>query len=164
MGVMFVMASALSYAIYIVGANRPTLKNIPTVKLTFYVLVFGLSLFVGTTKGCTDVVVPQHWYFWLNLVALALFPTAISFLCTTEAVHYIGATATAILGAMEPVVAVVIGVLVFGEPMTERIALGILLILIAVTLVIAGGGFTAYLVRFRKLFPKMIPHRKKKED
>ncbi len=164
MGVMFVMASALSYAIYIVGANRPTLKNIPTVKLTFYVLVFGLSLFVGTTKGCTEVMVPQHWYLWLNLVALALFPTAISFLCTTEAVHHIGATATAILGAMEPVVAVVIGVLVFGEPMTERIALGILLILIAVTLVIAGGGFTAYLVRFRKLFPKIIPHRKKKED
>ena len=163
-GVMLVMASALSYAIYIVGANRPTLKNIPTVKLTFYVLVFGLSLFVGTTKGCTEVVVPQHWYLWLNLVALALFPTAISFLCTTEAVHHIGATATAILGAMEPVVAVVIGVLVFGEPMTERIALGILLILIAVTLVIAGGGFTAYLVRFRKLFPKIIPHRKKKED
>ena len=91
-GTLLVFASALSYAIYIVGANRPTLKNIPTVKLTFYVLVFGLSLFVGTTKGCTDVVVPQHWYFWLNLVALALFPTAISFLCTTEAVHHIGAT------------------------------------------------------------------------
>ena len=42
LGVMLVMASALSYAIYIVGANRPILKNIPTVKLTFYVLVFGL--------------------------------------------------------------------------------------------------------------------------
>lgn len=45
-GVLLVMASALSYAIYIVGANRPLLKNIATLKLTFYVLLFGMTLFL----------------------------------------------------------------------------------------------------------------------
>lgn len=155
-GVAFVMASALSYSIYIVGANRPVLKKIPTVKLTFYVLVFGLLLFIGSTKGCTQITTPEHWYLWLNIAALALLPTAISFLCTTLAVQYIGSTPTAILGALEPVVAVIFGVTIFSEPMTQRILSGILLIILAVTLVIAGGNITAPLVRFRKLFPKII--------
>lgn len=155
-GVAFVMASALSYSIYIVGANRPVLKKIPTVKLTFYVLVFGLLLFIGSTKGCTQITTPEHWYLWFNIAALALLPTAISFLCTTLAVQYIGSTPTAILGALEPVVAVIFGVTIFSEPMTQRILSGILLIILAVTLVIAGGNITAPLVRFRKLFPKII--------
>lgn len=155
-GVAFVMASALSYSIYIVGANRPVLKKIPTVKLTFYVLVFGLLLFIGSTKGCTQITTPEHWYLWFNIAALALLPTAISFLCTTLAVQYIGSTPTAILGALEPVVAVIFGVTIFSEPMTQRILSGILLIILAVTLVIAVGNITAPLVRFRKLFPKII--------
>lgn len=154
-GIAFVMASALSYAVYIVGADRDVLKKIPTVKLTFYVLVFGLSLFIGTTKGCTDITMPTKWYLWGNIISLAAFPTAISFLCTTLAVQYIGSTPTAILGALEPVVAVLFGVTVFGEPFTQRIAGGILLILIAVTMVIAGSNITTTLVRFRKLFPRI---------
>lgn len=155
-GVAFVIASALSYSIYIVGANRPLLKKIPTVKMTFYVLTFGFLLFVGSTKGCTQITTPEHWYLWFNLAALALLPTAVSFLCTTLSVQYIGSTPTAILGALEPVVAVIFGVTIFSEPMTQRILGGILLILIAVTLVIAGGNITAPLVRFRKLFPRII--------
>lgn len=154
-GILFVMASALSYAIYIVGADRDILKKIPTVKLTFYVLVFGLTLFISTTKGCTEITTPNQWYLWFNLIALAVFPTAVSFLCTTLAVQYIGSTPTAILGALEPVVAVIFGVTIFSEPFTQRIAGGILLILIAVTMVIAGSNITTTLVRFRKLFPKI---------
>jgi EamA-like transporter family. len=56
----------------------------------------------------------------------------------TKAIHYIGSTPTAILGALEPVTAVIIGVMIFGEKMTPGIVLGILLVLIAVLLVITG--------------------------
>ena len=161
-GIAYVMAASLSYAIYIVGADREVLRKIPTVKLTFYVLAFGLTLFIGTSKGCTELTTPSHWYLWLNLIALAVFPTAVSFLCTTLAVQYIGSTPTAILGALEPVVAVIFGVTIFSEPFTQRIAGGILLILIAVTLVIAGSNITTTLVRFRKLFPKISIRRNRK--
>ena len=47
------------------------------------------------------------------------------------------------------------GVLVFGESMTPRIACGIVLIVVAVTLIIAGNNITHTLVRFRKLFPRI---------
>ena len=86
--------------------------------------------------------------------------TAISFLCTTLAVQYIGSTPTAILGALEPLTAVFFGVTVFGESLTLRLCCGIILIILAVTLIIAGSNVTSHLVRFRKLFPR-LPLKKK---
>jgi len=159
-GTALVMASALSYAIYIVGVNRPMLKDVATLKITFYVLLFGLSLFLVRVDFGASLMIPDKWYLWLNLIALAIFPTAISFLCTTSAIQYIGSTPTAILGALEPVTAVFFGVTVFGESLTLRIVSGIILIILAVTLIIAGSNVKTYLVHFRKLFPR-IPKRKK---
>ena len=157
-GVLLVMASALSYAIYIVGVNRPMLKEVATLKVTFYVLVFGLALFLVRVDFGKELHVVNEWYTWLNLLALAVFPTAISFLCTTSAIQRIGSTPTAILGALEPLTAVFFGVVVFGESLTLRIGCGILMIVVAVTLIIAGGNITTVLVRFRKLFPR-LPHK-----
>lgn len=154
-GIALVMVSALSYAVYIVGVNQSTLKNTATVKLTFYVLLFGLSLFLVRVDFGGSLHIADRWYLWGNLLALAVFPTAISFLCTTRAVQYIGSTPTAILGALEPVTAVFFGVVVFGESLTPRLVGGILMIILAVTFIIAGGNITTYLVRFRKLFPKL---------
>jgi len=154
-GTLLVMTSALSYAIYIVGVNRPILKEVATLKITFYVLLFGLSLFLIRVGFGTNLIMPEKWYLWFNLIALAIFPTAISFLCTTSAIQYIGSTPTAILGALEPVTAVFFGVVVFGETLTIRIITGIILIILAVTLIIAGSNVKTYLVRFRKMFPKL---------
>ena len=42
-GVVLVMASSLSYALYIVVVNRASL-NMSSVKLTFYVLLFGVAV------------------------------------------------------------------------------------------------------------------------
>lgn len=154
-GVLLVMGSALSYAIYLVGVNRPGLKDMATLKVTFYVLLFGASLFLVRTRFGQSLHVVDDWYLWGNLLALAVFPTAISFLCTTQAIQYIGSTPTAILGALEPLTAVFFGVTVFGESLTPRVVCGILMIIVAVTLIIAGGSVTIHLIRFRKLFPRL---------
>lgn len=154
-GVVWVMVSSLSYAMYIVGVNRPRLKGIATLKLTFYALVFGISIFIYCTDFCRTITLPSVWYMWGNVVALALFPTAISFLCTTQAIQYIGSTPTAILGALEPLTAVFFGVLVFGEALTPRLVFGIIMIIAAVSALVAGGSVTTYLVRFKKLFPRL---------
>lgn len=160
-GILLVMISSLSYAIYIVGVNRSVLKETPTVRLTFYALLFGLSLFLVRVDFGQALFVPDHWYLWGNLLALAVFPTTISFLCTTRAIHYIGSTPTAILGALEPVTAVFFGVVVFGEALTLRLCVGIVLIIVAVMLIISGGNIAIQLVRFRRLFPKLPLKRRK---
>lgn len=162
-GTLLVFASSLSYAIYIVGINQTSLKNVATLKVTFYVLLFGLSLFVARLLYSGVLNTPDQWYLWANLLALAVFPTAISFLCTTGAIQYIGSTPTAILGALEPVTAIFFGIAVFGESLTVRESFGLVMIIVAVTFVIAGGNITSQLVHFRKLFPR-LPIRSKKRN
>lgn len=155
LGTMLVMVSAICYSIYIVGVNRSALKKIPTLKLNFYMLIFGgLVFFVRVNMGL-DLTVPTEWDQWACLAALGLFPTAVSFICTTLAVQNVGATPTAILGVVEPFTAIIIGVTVFGEPLTMRIASGLLMIIVSVTFVVGGTNIRVALVRFKKLFPKV---------
>lgn len=161
-GTILVMISALAYSVYIVGVNQSTLKDVATLKLTFYVLLFGMVLFFVRTDFGQSLHVVDKWYLWGNLIALAVFPTVISFLCTTRAIQYIGSTPTAILGALEPVTAVFFGVTIFGESLTLRILSGILMIILAVTFIIAGNNITTYLIRLRKLFPRLPVKKKNK--
>lgn len=137
-GVTLVFISSLTYALYIIGVNRSVLKDMPIAKLTFYVLLSGLSVYVIRLKFCTQLDVVSQPVLWINPVCLALFPTVISLVAMTKSIHYIGSTPAAILGALEPLTAICCGVLVFGERLTPRIILGIVLILVAVTLIILG--------------------------
>ena len=158
-GMMLVLASSLSYAIYIVLVNRPPVDQVPTIVMTFYILLVGLTIFFISSHFGADLQMPHHPIKWINVLALAAFPTCVSFVCITYATQYIGATQTAILGALEPVTAVFFGVTVFGETLTMRIVSGMLLILLAVTLIIAGGNVSATLIRFRKMFPRVLKKR-----
>ena len=137
-GVTLVFISSLTYALYIIGVNRSILKTMPTSKLTFYALLFGITVFGVRLKfglALDIITVPS---LWINPVCMALFPTIISLITMAKAVHYVGSTPTAILGALEPITALVIGVSVFGEQLTPRIVTGIIFVLIAVTLIIVG--------------------------
>ena len=156
-GTALVFGSALSYAIYLVAVNRSSIGAMPTLKVTFYMLTFGLSLFVVRLCIGDGLHVPPlgGWYLWVNLIALAVFPTAISFLCTTAAIKHIGSTPTAILGALEPATAVFFGMVVFGQQMLPREWCGFVLIILSVSVVVAGGGVTRYLLRMKRLFPRI---------
>ncbi len=162
LGLVFILTSSLTYGSYIVLANRPVCRTIPTLKITFYVLFAGLFLFllialfgsVGFKSDFATISTPSTWLLWLDCVALAIIPTAVSFLCTTTAVQYIGSTSTAILGAVDPCTAIIIGVSVFAEQLTMRDCFGVFLILFAVTCVIAEGSITSHIVRVTKMFPR----------
>jgi len=136
-GTIAVILSALSYALYLVWVGRGRMEGLSSLTLTFYVLCFGVLLLAAAliVKGA-PLTLPSKWYLWIDAFALALFPTAVSLLCTKMAINIIGSTPTAILGALEPVTAVVAGMLLFGEGMTGREAAGIVMILAAVVMVI----------------------------
>ena len=138
LGVTLVMLSSLSYAIYIVVVNKSHLR-LSSVNLTFYVLLFGLIPILGVTFATGGtlqmLVTPRQWIY---ATQLALMPTVLSLVLMVVAVHDIGSTPTAILGAIEPITAVAIGVVCFGETFTPRLAAGIVLILTAVLLIIGG--------------------------
>lgn len=158
-GTILILLSAVSYAVYIVGINKTVLNSIPTLVVTLYVVIVITVFFFVYALLTGGVKTPNHWYLWFNVLALAVFPTLISFSCTTYAIQSIGSTPTAILGALEPATAIVIGLLVFDETMTPRILLGLVLIIVSVLFVIATPEISVALNRFKKLFPSL---RKKK--
>lgn len=138
LGVILVMVSSLTYAVYIVVVNKSSLR-MSSIKLTFYVLLFGVATILVVTRCMGETIqmltTPHEW---LYAVQLALMPTVLSLVLMAIAVHEIGSTPTAILGALEPITAVAIGVVCFGESFSVRLAVGIVLILTAVLLIIGG--------------------------
>lgn len=160
-GVFWVVVSALSYAVYIVIINRSRVNDMPTLPLTFWLLIFGSVIFIGGVAVKGELILPSRPLLWLNTFALALLPTVVSLSLTTVAIHMIGPTPTAILGVFEPVTAVVVGVAVFGEVLGARQIVGLILILGAVTMVVSGGNLAAQIVRIKKMFPPLRSRRKK---
>ena len=141
-GVMLVMVSSLTYAVYIVIVNQSEIR-MSIVKLTFYVLLIcAMCLFAYSfTSSNLHLMLPPSPRAWFFACWLGLVPTVLSLLFMTIAVHEVGATPTAIMGALEPLTAVAIGVMMFGEAFTFRLCIGIVLILAAVLLIVAGKHF-----------------------
>ena len=138
-GIVLCVLSSLAYAVYIIVVNQSSIK-MSSFKVTFYAMLvceITLILYSFTSPELYLHVLPspRAWSFavWLSIV-----PTILSLVFMTVAVHHVGATPTAILGALEPLTAVAIGVVVFGELLTPRLIVGILFILFAVMLVVLG--------------------------
>ena len=145
-GVLLVMISSLTYAIYIVVVNKSSLR-MSSIKLTFYVLLFGIFTIL-TINACMGETTQRLTTLsqWIYATQLAVLPTVLSLILMVIAVHNIGSTPTAIMGAIEPITAVAIGVCLFNEVFTSRLAIGIVLILSAVILIICGKSLSPRLM------------------
>ena len=135
-GVFIVLLSAVGYASYIVSVNKSRLKELHSRKLAFYVFLFTALTFTAKNGVQGSFQPLPDWESVGLVLLLAVAPTVISNITLLLAVRHIGGTLTSILGAMEPVTAVIIGACVFGEAFTTTEAMGIALILVAVVLVI----------------------------
>lgn len=135
-GVLIVIISAICYATYITIVNKSRMKNMGSRKLAFYVFIVSTILFAvkaSCNEGIQDI---PDIMSTTNLILLAIVPTVVSNITLVMAVRNIGGTKTSILGAMEPVTAVCIGAFLFGENITAGDAVGIAMILVAVTMII----------------------------
>ena len=149
-GIIYVILSALVYAVYIVCVKVSPLKNMASDTLTMYCLAIGtVGFIVRLDFGCSIPAIPPTVLAWTCAVLLALLPTMVSLYATALAIRFVGATATGILGALEPLTGVAIGVLVFGEELTIRLGAGIVLILIGVILLIQEKKILEYFQKKR---------------
>lgn len=136
-GLGIVMLSSLFYALYMVIVSKSNIK-VSGFKLSFYSMLF-TSLFFMTKAGMAreSFAIPSLSLFF-SLTTFAFLTTVISSLCLVFAIKNIGSTPVAILGALEPVVAVFISVLMFHEKFTYNLLIGISLILLGVSLNVIG--------------------------
>ena len=134
-GLLLGLASGLAYGIYLILVPRLKVKHIASLKLTFYVFFTGMWLLIAyslMTNGGVEEVPDSSC--WLDLALLGLIPTAISNICVTVSLKLIDSTIVAILGAFEPLTAMVVGVVILGEPLGFIGVVGGMLILVAVAI------------------------------
>lgn len=135
-GVVLVLVSALTYALYIIVVDKSPLA-MSSFKINFYVLFYcaaGMALFALLSGQPLQL--PPTPRAWLWVGWLAIVPAIMALVMMVYAAKYLGSTPTAILGALEPTTAVLIGIFVFGEPFGPRLLVGIVLILAAVTIIV----------------------------
>lgn len=139
LGVWFSIASAFVYALFIVIINRSkVISSIPNSLLTFYALLTGTFFFIGRClfSGADLMAGIDGGMAWCNLIGLAVLPTIVSTASLAVATRNIGATKASVLGVFEPITAILVGTMVFGEALTPNIIAGILISIVAVTFMI----------------------------
>ena len=137
-GFWLVMISAVTYSSYMIIIQKTSLAELPSHTLTFYSLLFTL-LFVALHSLFSPewrLMPPTRPHHYLLALGIGIVPTVISLVTMAAAIRRIGSTPTAIIGTLEPVTAIIIGVFFFHEAFTFRHALGLLLIVASVTLVV----------------------------
>ena len=138
-GIWFSIASAFVYALFIVIINRnKAISSIPNSLLTFYALSVGTVFFLTRCglSGAELLTGLDGGMAWANLLGLAILPTIVSTASLAVATRNIGATKASVLGVFEPITAILVGTLVFGEELTPNIIAGILISIVAVSFMI----------------------------
>ena len=135
-GIFLVIVSSLCYAIYIVIINQ--YLKLSALKVTFYSMLFcTITILIHSFFDSSLNIMPLvNFNMWFYTIFLALVPTIISLLFLIKAIQLIGSTSASILGALEPLTAVLIGVYVFNEKITFWLVIGIVFILFGVILII----------------------------
>lgn len=142
-GILLAIGSALCYSFYLVIVNRSKrIRNVSEHTLTLYSLVTGAVLFavIRASQGGSMLEGIDTLGDWGNLIGLAIIPTMVSMLTIAISSRYIGPTKTAVLGVFEPLTAILIGTLMFGETLTAKMATGIAVCVAAVVFMIVKPG------------------------
>ena len=135
-GVVIVLISAVCYALYLIRVNRSRAAHMESLKLVFYIMFIGAFIFLAEALRQNTFQPIANALQLGNLAALALICTIVTNVCLVVSVKRIGSTMTAVIGALEPLTAVVIGGLVFDEAFTWQVLTGIALIIPAVVIII----------------------------
>lgn len=160
-GVILVMLSALSYGIYMVMINKSRLQRLPGPTLTFYSLLFGIIVFVIQLDGGVELqAIPDEPIAWLCIAGISIVPTIISLMTVAISIHYVGSVAVSILGALEPITGLIFGVALFGEILTVRAAIGVVLIIGAVMVLVLANPIKHFSTSaYHRLTGSLLRHR-----
>lgn len=136
-GLICSLISAFSFAAYYIAMKQMRADKIEVVKFTTWVMLLSALYFTVCAfifEGRITMITGGKN--WLNILGLGLWATMVSNITGVKAIRRIGPTHTSILGALQPVTAVILGVLFLGEHLYIRSCIGITLILAAVSVVV----------------------------
>ena len=137
LGLICSLISAFSFAAYYIVMKQVKADKIEVVKFTTWIMMLSAVYFIICAfifNGKLTIITDARS--WLNALGLGLWATMVSNITGVKGIRRIGPTMTSILGALQPVTAVILGVLFLGEHLYLRSLIGISIILVAVSIIV----------------------------
>lgn len=137
LGLICSIISAFSFAAYYIVMKQVKADKIEVVKFTTWIMMLSAFYFIICAfafEGRISLI--SDGRSWLNILGLGLWATMVSNITGVKAIRRIGPTHTSVLGALQPVTALILGVLFLNEHLYMRSVIGIAIILIAVSIIV----------------------------
>lgn len=137
LGLTCSLISALSFAAYYIVMKRSKADKIEAVKFTTWIMMLSAVYFIAgglITEGSISIVTDGKS--WLYILGLGLWATMVSNFTGVKAIRRIGPTLTSILGALQPLTAVILGAIFLDEHLGLKAIAGIVLIMAAVIIIV----------------------------
>lgn len=132
-GVLIALASVITFSVYIVMVNKSGIKGMPTLKLNFYMTtIFSIVALISLSIFSEVNPVPSNLNAWTSVILFGVISTALPSVALVKAIEYLGSILTSIVGSCEPIVAAIVGVIVFHENLNYVNITGMILIIASV--------------------------------
>ena len=129
-GLIMAIASAFTYAFYMVQLEKTRLAHENAYKVSFY-----LAVFIAIETLVCSIIYPIHfvmpWEAYGLLIVLAIMSSFLAVVLLQKGIQYLGSSTASLFCLFEPITSVVCGWLILGEALTLSKIIGCALILIA---------------------------------
>lgn len=137
LGLICSLISAISFAAYYIIMKQVKADKIEVVKFTTWIMLLSSIYFIICALIFDEKIsLVKDSFCWMNILGLGLWATMVSNITGVKAIRRIGPVMTSILGALQPVTAVILGVVFLNEHLYLRSMIGVSMILIAVIVVV----------------------------
>ena len=137
LGLACSIISAVSFAAYYIVMKRSKADKIEAVKFTTWIMLLsGIYFVLGGILIDGKITLVTGAKEWGYILGLGLWATMVSNFTGVKAVRRIGPTLTSILGALQPLTAVILGALFLNEHLGVKAIAGIILIMTAVIIIV----------------------------
>lgn len=146
LGLACSLISAFSYAAYFIVMNRVKADKIEVVKFNTWIMILCAVYFIaGGLIFNGKITVVKDIDLWMYILGLGLWSTMVSNVTGVKAVRRIGPTLTSILGALQPLTAVSLGIIFLDEHLGLKTIIGIALIMMSVTITVLHQHKTSHI-------------------
>ncbi len=134
-GILAGLGSGLGYALYSIF-GRYALKKYDSYTVTLYTFVFASAFLLPTSNIKGTILLLHNQSVLVYAVLLGVLATVLPFVLYTKGLSQLETSKASIIATIEPVVAAIIGIAFFREPVSLSKVTGILLVIFAVSILV----------------------------
>ena len=133
-GIILAGIAAILYSLYVLGASHKEFKNINSYVLTFYISCASATFMFIAAESTNNFNINISFYALVAILLISFISTVVALMAFLEGVRLIGPSKASILSTIEPIVSLILGIIILGEPISFRIIFGSIMIVLSVVI------------------------------